>query len=333
MQESMGSPYGFKIEAQFEKQNRVLTQILGMVAKQKEIEEQREQRQKYDMRDKIQELEYDKMKADLELEKQKSRSQIGIGTPKKSSPKKDPSNLEKVVLGLVLKKAASKVRIEDEKEEETMDRSLPPIKEKSYQELGTPKRPRISVRRKRIVSPGGTVYKEMTASPLLPKSMKSLNGFEEEGSFNGGTNKSMVIPASLSRFKSTKESAVAKSQVITESSSKSIVLEAEAEGGEGEKVIVERSKRKRRTRKEKTRKEEAPVVLESVGRKEGKKSAKKYGKLVCFGWALVFGRVLFSERKKRKMEEKAKFEEEISWKVGQIYEVIEVLGRELIEIL
>jgi len=123
------SPFNFGFELHLEKQNRMLAQLMGSIAKQEHLEKQRLQ---MDMNQKIRELQMDKLKVEIELEKQKAKRAQGMEeTPKKIPPRKEPSSLEKVVMSLMVKKTRSHGF---QAKTETFNQELPLISERHYGE-------------------------------------------------------------------------------------------------------------------------------------------------------------------------------------------------------
>jgi len=345
LRDAMESPIGYSIEAHIEKQNRVLNKVLGMVAKQKEAADQRD---KYALAQKMKDLEYDKMKVDLELERQKSKTlSQSLIKLERSPPKKDKSNLEKVVMGLVMKKTAA--RMKSRVLDEDGSAGLPTIKEKEIDE-NQQRRPQISRRRRRIVSPGGTIF--MEATPMGAKSIKSLTGDEDSysGYFGGmSTNRSIGMSGSglLKSRNNLKENTsrdfVLESgcdvddvedygfeENLRKSSKRKGTLNHIREEEVVEKVEkFERQKRKRKTtRKEKTRREGVVIgrdVIESlkgvIPEPQDDRRKMALARIMGLGWTIVLPRLLYKMTRNKAMKQRKRFEESISGTIGQIYEL------------
>jgi len=167
-QQSYGLGLGF--EAHMEKQNRVLAQLMGSIAKQEQIEKQRLH---MDTNLKIKELELDKLRAELELEKQRKRNQQLLEeTPK---AKKVVPSLKDVVVSMMVNKKRSSERTEPSLHERTTSMPFIPgnIEEEEDEEVEEiyELRPQPKARSRIVISRGTT--RESTLIKLQNQRQKS----------------------------------------------------------------------------------------------------------------------------------------------------------------
>jgi len=178
--------FGYGFEAHMEKQNRMLSQLMGAIAKQEQMEKHRMQ---MDMNQKMKELEIDKLRVEIELEKQRAKRQAIEEMTKKAaenvSPRKEVSSLEKVVMSLLIKKSSSLGR-----NAQLAERigSLPLISERRYgedqdEEVGRPQR---STRKRVVISRGSLLRKDpaIATTKLRNQPVKSSDPAEVSGSLD-----------------------------------------------------------------------------------------------------------------------------------------------------
>jgi len=346
--------FGFGFEAQMEKQNRMLNQLIGVMAKQEQIEKQR---LRMDMSQKIKELELNKLKTELELEKQRAfrqqQQQIleeGLSSPRKieaTSPRKEPSSLEKVVMSLIMKKSVSRSPSKNALASERTG-SLPLINERFHGEFedddeeeerqrqGIYEKPQ---RRRVVISRGNSTTRESTRTKLQNHQRKSSEVVEHptgsldylDESNSSPQRGSLKKMANNSRKKSTEEEIVSKNASIiadsiekTSSTKKSKRVKILKKSENNEAILILNG-------------EDKPVVKEGSAIRKGifkdLKRQQVLGKLRNVAWLLVYPRLLYATRKKHMMDDREAFEMTVSSSMGQIYEVMRGLFDEAVNIL
>ncbi len=181
-QQSYGLGLGF--EAHMEKQNRVLAQLMGSIAKQEQIEKQR---MHMDTNLKIKEMELDKLRAELELEKQRKRNQQTLEELPKAK-KVAPSLKDVVTSMMVQKNRSSETRKSDGMfHDRTASMQFIPgrVDEEEEEELEEiyELRPQQPKTRSRIVISRGTT-RESTLIKLQNQRQKSSENEQHSGSLD-----------------------------------------------------------------------------------------------------------------------------------------------------
>jgi len=166
-------PLDVRFETHFDRQNRMFSQLLNVIAKQ---EEREKEQNRMIMNQKAKERELDKIKAVIELEKQKSQrsyhqkvEELSRKSPKSeedlTSSKKEMSTFEKVVRKLVLRKSSSNAKIMKAPE------SLSQINETQEET------PRNS--RPRLISRGATMTTIQKPTPILRSKKATLQNLDQ----------------------------------------------------------------------------------------------------------------------------------------------------------
>jgi len=365
------NPYGMGFEAHLEKQNRVLAQLMGSIAKQEQIESYK---MKLDLNQKIQELELSKLRTEIELEKQKSRkyqSSEESQSPKKtesSSPRKEPSSLEKVVMSLILQKSPS-IKSSGRPSQGRIG-SLPSIKERHFNfevqeedEEEIYKKPQQKVRPRVVIT-----RREATPVKVLrhQQSMQKKQEDEEhptslaylDDKFIDNVSTISQQRSSMKKLPNNSKKNIDEDTTVSRVGSLESLSQIDKEKSPRKKKLKQLKENEDRRsaililneeltpvlRSMKSVSLETPVVksVKSVTiktpspREDNKKKLRS--RLKGLTWLLVYPRILYKAREKHVLDDKQAFDLNVSPNIGQIYEMSKIFiqdaaGNEIVKML